>query len=199
MLLWIFRLVFIVVIVSVLFTYAGGKLSEHPASWWAMVICGCSLGILVSLLEILTPKNKLAALAGVFFGLLVGILISFVLTAIVETAMEVWRVDLHEEAITAIKTFLSVCICYLTITVVMRTKDDVRFVIPYVEFAKQTKGSRPLILDTSAIVDGRISDLCESKLFDATKSVRPALSASADTASSPSVEAVARYGTGLSA
>jgi len=43
----------------------------------------------------------------------------------------------------------------------------VRFVIPYVEFAKQTKGARPLILDTSAIIDGRIVDLCHSKLFDA--------------------------------
>jgi uncharacterized protein YacL len=49
----------------------------------------------------------------------------------------------------------------------MRTKDDVRFVIPYVEFAKQTKGARPLVLDTSAIIDGRIVDLCQSKLFDA--------------------------------
>jgi uncharacterized protein YacL len=49
----------------------------------------------------------------------------------------------------------------------MRTKDDVRFVIPYVEFAKQTKGARPLVVDTSAIIDGRIVDLCQSKLFDA--------------------------------
>ena len=171
MLLWIFRLVFIVVIVSVLFTYAGDDTpsdNEHAQSWWTMVIFGCTMGVLVSLLEILTPKKKLSAFAGVFFGLLVGILISFVLTQIVDTAMKAWRVDLHEEAITAIKTFLSVCICYLTITVVMRTKDDVRFLIPYVEFAKQTKGSRPLILDTSAIVDGRICDLCESKMFDAT-------------------------------
>ena len=48
----------------------------------------------------------------------------------------------------------------------MRTKDDVRFVVPYVEFAKQTKGARPLVLDTSAIIDGRIADLCQSKLFD---------------------------------
>lgn len=173
MLLWIFRLVFIVIIVSVLFTYAGsdafsGYEDADSKNWWVVVTFGSALGIVVSLLEILTPKKKLSAFAGVFFGLLVGILISFVLTPIVNTAMEAWRIELYEEATTAIKTFLSVCICYLTITVVMRTKDDVRFVIPYVEFAKQTKGSRPLILDTSAIVDGRISDLCESKLFDAT-------------------------------
>ena len=96
MLLWIFRLVFIVIIVSVLFTYAGDETltdSKHPASWWTMVICGCAMGILASLLEILTPKKKLGAFAGVFFGLLVGILISFVLTPIVDTAMAAWRVD----------------------------------------------------------------------------------------------------------
>ena len=74
---------------------------------------------------------------------------------------------MSDEAVKAIKWIIGICICYLTISIVMRTKDDVRFVIPYVEFAKQTKGSRPLVLDTSAIVDGRISDLCESRFFDA--------------------------------
>ena len=64
---------------------------------------------------------------------------------------------------------LGICICYFTVSIVMRTKDDFRFVIPYVEFAKQTKGARPLVLDTSAIVDGRIADLCEGRVFDALK------------------------------
>src|SRR4030042_1415974 len=71
------------------------------------------------------------------------------------------------QTVKSIKWILGICICYLTISIVVRTKDDVRFVIPYVEFAKQTKGARPLVLDTSAIVDGRIADLCESRFFDA--------------------------------
>jgi uncharacterized protein YacL len=78
-----------------------------------------------------------------------------------------YKVNLIPEAVIAIKWMMGICICYLTISVVMRTKDDVRFVIPYVEFAKQTKGTRPLVLDTSAIIDGRIADLCQSRLFDA--------------------------------
>ncbi|MHC4293804.1 MAG: TRAM domain-containing protein, partial [Planctomycetota bacterium] len=69
--------------------------------------------------------------------------------------------------IQAIKWILGVCVCFLTISIIMRTKDDVRFVIPYVEFAKQTKGARPVIVDTSAIIDGRISDLFQNKVFDA--------------------------------
>ena len=77
---------------------------------------------------------------------------------------------------------MSICICYLTISIVMRTKDDVRFVIPYVEFAKQTKGARPMVMDTSAIIDGRIahSVLLEVMTDDAglgTKIVKDAVDA----------------------
>jgi uncharacterized protein YacL len=118
-------------------------------------------------LDVLTPKRKLTALAGVFFGLLVGMLISGALAPAIDMISDSYRINLIPEATAAIKWIMGVCICYLTISVVVRTKDDVRFVVPYVEFAKQTKGARPLILDTSAIVDGRVADLCESKLFDA--------------------------------
>ena len=129
------------------------------------------MAIFVFLLDIFTPKKKLTALAGVFFGLLVGLLISGVLAPVVVMLNDSFKSGeaglINDEAVAAIKWMLGICICYLTISIVMRTKDDVRFVIPYVEFAKQTKGMRPLILDTSAIIDGRIADLCQSKLFDA--------------------------------
>jgi uncharacterized protein YacL len=78
-----------------------------------------------------------------------------------------YKIDMIPETARAIKWTLGICVCYLTISIVMRTKDDVRFVIPYVQFTKQTKGARPLVLDTSVIIDGRIADLCHSKLFDA--------------------------------
>jgi uncharacterized protein YacL len=48
---------------------------------------------------------------------------------------------------------------------VIQTKDDFRFVVPYVEFAKQTRGNRPILLDTSVVIDGRIVDIVDTKLF----------------------------------
>jgi uncharacterized protein YacL len=125
------------------------------------------MAVFVFLLDIFTPKKKLGALAGVFFGLIVGIIISAVLTYPIEMIAGSYNINLIPKALLALKFMLGICICFLTISTVMRTKDDVRFVIPYVEFAKQTKGARPLVLDTSAIIDGRIADLCQSKLFDA--------------------------------
>lgn len=170
MLLWLFRGIFIIVVISVLVVNASSielSRSENSQSWWTVVIAGVGMTIFAFLLDVLTPKRKLTALAGVFFGLLVGMLISGALAPAVDMIAESYRILLTEEARTAIKWMSGICICYFTISIVMRTKDDFRFVVPYVEFAKQTKGARPVILDTSAIVDGRIYDLCESRLFDA--------------------------------
>ena len=205
MLNWVFRGIFLVIIVAVLFTYANNEATRHesrladsnsvadansgeayrayrpvrPSSrglsigaasddgFETLVITVLGMAILVFMVDVFTPKKKLAALAGVFFGLLVGLFLSSALADVVNMINESWGLGLLPEVVASIRTMMGICICYLTISVVMRTKDDVRFVIPYVEFAKQTKGMRPLVLDTSAIVDGRISDLCQSKLFDA--------------------------------
>jgi uncharacterized protein YacL len=125
------------------------------------------LGASAFLIEIFLPKKSFGALAGVFFALFVGIFISWALTPVLHTVNEIFFLYLSPVAIQAIRWIMAVCICYLVISIVMRTKDDVRFVVPYVEFAKQTKGMRPMVLDTSAIIDGRVADLYQSKLFDA--------------------------------
>ncbi len=65
------------------------------------------------------------------------------------------------------KLLLGAAAIFLCVTFVMQTKDEFRFVIPYVEFARQLKGSRPLLLDTSVIIDGRIADIADTQIFQA--------------------------------
>jgi len=177
-LLWIFRAIFLVVVVAVVFVNISSPIMDkdedgspsketYEANLRAIIFSSIGMVVFVLMLDVLTPKKKFSALAGVFFGLLVGLLILWVLAPVVDMMITTFSVNVTQPGVTAIKWILGICICFLTISIVMRTKDDVRFVIPYVEFAKQTKGARPLILDTSAIIDGRIVDLCQSKLFDA--------------------------------
>ncbi|HUT46443.1 MAG TPA: TRAM domain-containing protein [Sedimentisphaerales bacterium] len=177
-LLWIFRATFLVVVVAIVFVNISSQMMDkdeegdsstdtYNANLRAIIFSSIGMAVFVLLLDVLTPKKKFSALAGVFFGLLVGLLVLWVLAPVVDMMITTFSVNITLPGITAIKWVLGICICYLTISIVMRTKDDVRFVIPYVEFAKQTKGSRPLVIDTSAIIDGRIVDLCQSKLFDA--------------------------------
>jgi len=169
MLLWVFRVVFIVVMVLMLLMSASAESisSEPNRNFWAVMLCGLGMGFFAFFVEWFTPKKKIFALAGVFFGLIVGVIISAVLAPVVEVMAKAYQVDLIPDAILAIKWMLGICICFLVVSMVMRTKDDFRFVIPYVEFAKQTKGARPLVLDTSVIIDGRIADLYQNKLLDA--------------------------------
>ncbi|MHC4644928.1 MAG: TRAM domain-containing protein [Planctomycetota bacterium] len=191
MLIWILRTIFVIVVAAVLFVSLSSKTisqgdaiigadgkpvldnAGHPVhgfqstSFQVILWTGAAMAMFVFLLDVLTPKKKLSALAGVFFGLLVGMLISWALAPVVDMVTDTFGIGIKPEAIQAIKWVLGICICYLVISIVVRTKDDVRFVVPYVEFAKQTKGARPLVLDTSVIIDGRIADLCKSRLFDA--------------------------------
>jgi uncharacterized protein YacL len=172
MVLWVLRVVFWVVLVAFMLASASSmeiakQSADKPSNFIGVVVSGLGMGALVFMVDALTPRRKLGALAGVFFALIVGLLISGALAPIVNMINDSYAIQMSDETVKAIKWIVGICICYLTISIVIRTKDDIRFVIPYVEFAKQTKGARPLVLDTSAIVDGRISDLCENRFFDA--------------------------------
>jgi uncharacterized protein YacL len=126
---------------------------------------GLAVAIIVIAIDWLTPKKSLSALAGIFFGLLVGILISWGLSSVLVLVDEVFF-NMSAQTLKMSTWIMSICICYLSISLVIRTKDDIRFVIPYIEFSRQTKGMRPLVLDTSVIIDGRIADIAKTNLFD---------------------------------
>jgi uncharacterized protein YacL len=132
----------------------------------AIFISGMVIAIVVIAVDWLTPRKSLNALAGIFFGLLVGILLSWATSPILEMINDLYF-HMKPLALQMSKWIMGICICYLVISLVIQTKDDVRFVIPYVEFSRQTKGLRPLVLDTSVIIDGRIADLAQTRLFDA--------------------------------
>ncbi|MCK5174137.1 MAG: hypothetical protein KAR47_12155, partial [Planctomycetes bacterium] len=132
----------------------------------AIFIIGISVAIIVVAIDWFTPKKSLNALAGIFFGLLVGVLISWAMSPVLQMVNDLYF-KMLPDSLQIAQWIMGICICYLIVSMVVQTKDDVRFVIPYVEFSRQTKGLRPLVLDTSVIIDGRIADISDTKLFDA--------------------------------
>lgn len=81
---------------------------------------------------------------------------------------EVAARDAYFNLLSGIKVIIGLITCYIAISLVIQTKDDFRFVIPYVEFAKEIRGGRPILLDTSVIIDGRILDVVETRLMQGT-------------------------------
>src|SRR5262249_21226965 len=93
----------------------------------------------------------------------VGIFLSYLLQNALAPTLQLY---LHQRVHFMFATFMNIFICYLCISTLLQTKDDFRFIIPYVEFSKEVKGARPLVLDTSVVIDGRIADVAETRVID---------------------------------
>jgi len=121
-------------------------------------------------LDVLIRRKNLASISGLFIGVIVGMLISIFLSFLIDQAVSaVLSPELKVQnapLIEGCKLLLGLMVTYLTVSFVLQTKDDFRFIVPYVEFSRATKGPRPMILDTSAIIDGRIADVAASGVFE---------------------------------
>ena len=127
----------------------------------------CEAQALVILADVLAvARSNIATVSAIVFGLLVGFLTAQLFLGIVSLLVD-FDDPASEDVIKGIRMALTLIFCYLGPAYLLRTKDDFRFIVPYVEFQRQGKGPRPLILDTSAIIDGRIVDLARANLFDA--------------------------------
>jgi uncharacterized protein YacL len=113
---------------------------------------------LVTFVDILVPRKRLDLISAIYFGLLIGVLLAYLLSLALTPFVG--------DAIDTTRLLLFLIMPYVCISLLLQTKDDFRFVIPYVEFAKEVKGGRPLVLDTSALIDGRIADILDTNIFD---------------------------------
>jgi uncharacterized protein YacL len=127
-------------------------------------------GALVLITDLRERQKQITTISAIYFGLLLGLLLGWLFSmALVPLLDSTFR----NPEITQLGRVLLTLICvYVTISTLLQTKDEFRFIIPYVEFSKQTKGGRSLVLDTSVIIDGRIADVCDTRLID-TKLVVP--------------------------
>ena len=141
-----------------------------------VLILGVTVGISAGIIafDALTKHKKLSAISGIFLGLIAGLLAAYAMSFVVELIGVLTAPEKEPERaaflnlLRGVKVLLGLIACYVGISLVLQTKDDFRFVIPYVEFAKETRGNRPIILDTSVIVDGRILDIIDTQLIQGT-------------------------------
>lgn len=126
--------------------------------WLVFVgIMALASGVVVG--DIYIPKKRIDTISSVYFGLLIGILLTYVLSIALAPLMQAFSAPL-------IQLVIALVLCYSCTSLLLQTKDDFRFLIPYVEFVREVKGFKPLILDTSVVIDGRIADLVATGVFD---------------------------------
>lgn len=158
----ILRCAFLVVAAGLSVSLFNSDLLPKDPEWsvWAVFLAVMSIAIMVITLDILFKRKQAEVISAVYFGLLVGLFLTYVVGLAMTPLME------NNEYQKAVQLVLGMVLCYLCISILIQTKDDFRFIIPYVEFAREVKGLKPYVLDTSVVIDGRIADVVETHVMD---------------------------------
>lgn len=174
MVLHVLRALFILLMAAAGWSYVSNQnAAGGEASWLALPIT-LTIGVFFICLDILSPRRKLTVISGSALGLIVGATVAYALSFVVQFMIDQYRelnprpqLDEQYRALAYFaKTTIGVVCCYLAISFVLQTKDDFRFIIPYVEFSRQAKGPRPIIIDTSVLIDGRIADIVSTGVLE---------------------------------
>ncbi|MCP4839567.1 MAG: TRAM domain-containing protein [Planctomycetes bacterium] len=126
--------------------------------------------VIVVLLDIRTPQKRISNVVGVYMAIVAGLFASLAVGVLIDLIAEAWELTDDEDALkylTLLKLAVGLTLCYVAISVVLSTRDSIRLVIPYVEFSRQVRGVRPMLLDTSSLIDGRMNTFTQTGFLDA--------------------------------
>jgi len=133
---------------------------SHSSEFGMMIGFGFG-GLLIAIDEMLKGFS-LRAFSATTFGLLLGSLV----------AQLIDRCGLFDNVPAEttrwlIRLCLFLAFGYIGMVLAMRSnKEDFSLIIPFVRFARQNEPDNLLILDTSAIIDGRIAELIEARFVE---------------------------------
>lgn len=138
------------------------KVAGEPEHQLTYVLGAGAIAALVVVSEVFFSKSPIAIVSATVFGITIGFLVAWLFTGLIEVVAQP-----TPEVLNAIRLILTLVCCYYGITLILQTQDDFRFIVPYVEFSRELRGTRPWLIDTSALVDGRLPDLGTTGFIDA--------------------------------
>ena len=114
-----------------------------------------------TVLDLVIRRKRIDVISGIYFGVLVGILLAYLF---IQALTPIVPESHPYHTIVVLITLLA--LPYICVSLMLQTRDDFRFVIPYVEFQRDLKSGRPLVVDSSSLIDGRIADVIETQIIE---------------------------------
>jgi uncharacterized protein YacL len=137
---------------------------QWDAYWMKATLIGTLIGVLVVLMDILLKGFSLRGLTAITFGLAIGMLISFLIS--VSPLFEYASAN-DPQTVYLFRLALFVVCSYLGTVIALRGKDDFNLVIPYVRFVPHEVDVPLVVVDTSALIDGRVAKICSAGFINA--------------------------------
>jgi uncharacterized protein YacL len=142
------RIFFLILSVAVGFLI--GNVYDKEMLGMLIALAGGSFLILV---EIMMKSVSVRGLSSVVFGLLFGVIMAKLL------ADTISLIPFPESAHASIRVVLTIIFSYLGAVIALRGKDEFNLIIPYVRFRRTDIKDGVVVVDTSAIIDGRVFDV----------------------------------------
>lgn len=161
--LWVLRGLLILVTFGVSFSAVTSAGPLQGRAWFVPLVMGGALIIVIA--DMLIPRKRIEFISATYVGIVVALFLTYLIGGAMEPLL--YNANMQPSEYRAIiQVLLAVALSYICISLLLQTKDDFRFIIPYVEFSKEVKGLRPFLLDTSVVIDGRIADVVETQILD---------------------------------
>ena len=139
--------------------YYLGKSTKYFEPEWGF-LSGFLLSFIIVLLEIFIRKASLRGFISMVLGLLLGLFTAKIFFWILEIF------PLGPKISFFLRIIFTIVFSYLGITIVLKGKEEFNFIIPYVKLSPQGQRGEIIILDTSAIIDGRIADIFQTRFLE---------------------------------
>lgn len=124
---------------------------------WIGAAVGFCLGILVISLDIFFKKFTVRNILSVLIGMGLGLLVHRLLMTVIEGYG-----DVSPEILRQLGVATAIIFSYLGALTVLRGQDEFTLMIPFVTLDTKGPTEELILLDTSVIIDGRISDICKT-------------------------------------
>ncbi len=164
MALWVLRGIFLIIATAVGISIVMSPDYSEQGFLFAISLLMIACAIVSA--DILIRRKPIEIVSCTYFGILVGLLLTYIIGVAVNPILQFSGIDDPSKYQGAIQLMLGVPLCYICISVLIQTRNDFRFIIPYVEFSRELKGILPWVLDTSVIIDGRIAELVSTQIMD---------------------------------
>ena len=147
-------------ICSTIVGYQVGDVNNFNIFWSSTG--GFIFGFLIIILEAGMRGISVRGLSSAVFGLILGLFVS----RLMSTALfALFPLDKSMRDITTY--LLTLSFSYLGMAIALRGRDQFNLIIPYVRFRRQDEKTDTVVLDTSAIIDGRVVDIIKTSFIEA--------------------------------
>ena len=150
-----------IIISALLGSQVIGESSARPL--WLRLALGAASGTILVILEAAIHRVGRVSVRG-FSAAVFGLLFGLIMAKLVSDAITLIPFDAGTAAITRVA--LTWAFCYLGMAMALRGRDEFSVIIPYVRLSRSDRGEESYLVDTSAIIDGRLVDLCKTRFVE---------------------------------